>query len=203
MPKDKRKSEKIIPLFKSDDDEKQTELKDGQQGHGLLVRKYINDLRMDFYVGRSSEKGKEAMPISIRLPEDVAKDISIMVASQKTRFRDRSEFIRTMMYIGLNYYAPIVEGKLKEQVTLRDLEDLADWQSREEARIKNIIEKFRDQLPNVIEDGHISTRKYITEMVSLINQEDRKYIKSKLVKGFSEAMRKNHIEPEDYFEVEK
>ena len=203
MSKLRKLNKKIIPLFKTEGVEQEKledELFDGEQGHGILVRKYIDNLHMDFYAGRSAEKGRETITVSFRIAEDVAKDISIMIASGLTRFRDRSEFFRTMSYIGLNYYAPIVKGKLRERVTLRDLEDIARWRTDERERMKNIIEIFNQQFPLVAEDGDEVLHRFISEQVEIIKKERRPHIRNKLIRAFSARMEAGGVNPSEYFE---
>lgn len=197
-------TKRVIPLFKYDPENLDKtiildETENGERGKSILVRKYINDLDMNFYAGRSSEKGRESIPITLRVPEDVAKDIGIMIATQKTRFRDRSEFIRTAIYILLNYYAPIVEGQFKECVGLRKTEDLIEWERLEGLRIRKIIESFDNQFEAVAENGNEVLHKYLTKIANSIEDEKRPHIRDKLVKAFTKRMRRGNIDPSEYF----
>lgn len=207
MPKLRKINKKVTPIFKYDPEKQEglsdtqaDETKDGEKGKGILVRKYIKDLDMDFYAGRASDRGRENVPIAIRVPEDLSKDISIMLATQKTRFRDRSEFVRTAIYILMNYYAQIVEGTFKERVGLRKMEDLIDWERSEGVRVKKIIDSFDTQFQSVAENGDDALHKYIIKLVDMVKNEKRKYIKGKLIKAFSERMERGGIDPSEYFD---
>jgi hypothetical protein len=206
MPKLRRLTKKITPSFKYDPEnpdapqEKTNELKDGEKGKGVLVRKYIKNLDMEFYVARADEKGGDTAPVACRMSVDLVKDISIMLATGKTRFRDRSEFIRTATYILLNYYAQIVEGAFGERVGLRKMEDLIAYEQSEEIKVKKIIDSFETQFSNVAKDGDEVLHKYLNKLVDLIKNEKRPHIKNKLIKVFSKSMERDGIDPSEYFD---
>ncbi len=203
MPKLKKLNKKVVPLFKHDpenpDQELHDEIKDGEKGKGMLVRKYIKDLDMDFYAGRAVEKGRESVPITFRMPEDVAKDISIMLATQKTRFRDRSEFIRTAVYILMNYYAQIIEGQFKERVGLRYTEDLIEWERFEGQKIRKIVESFDSQFGVISEDGDEVLHKYLAKIADSVKNEKRRNVREKLIKALSQRMERGGVDPSEYF----
>ncbi len=206
MPKLRSINKKITPITKYDPDdpgaiqEQIDETKDGDKGHGMFVRKYIKDLDMDFYAGRAVERGKEAIPISMRVPADIVKDVGILIASQKTRFRDRSEFIRTAVYILMNYYAQITEGQFKERVGLRKTEDLIEYEQSESQRVKRIIESFNSQFSDIAKDGDNILHKYLTKVTDSVKNEKRPHIRNKLVKAMTARMEQGGVDPEEYFE---
>lgn len=207
MPEKLRKlSRKIVPLFKDPDesDDRQSELTDGEKGHGKLVRKYIDNLDMDFYAGRASEKGHQTSIVTLRIPEDVAKDISIMLATGKTRFRDKSEFIRTMIYIGMNYYAKTVGGKFREHNAARDAIDLSKERERERQSIKGAIEGFNNQFDLISSlEGDEELHKFIKQFVELVFKGGKQDTRERLTKAVSDKLLLNGIDPSDYFDVKK
>jgi len=207
MGKFRKLSKKVTPLFKYDPEKEEglsqtqaDETKDGDKGKGILVRKYIKNLDMDFYAGRAVDKGKDSVPISTRMPADLMKDVGIMLATQKTRFRDRSEFVRTAVYILMNYYAQIVDGPFRERVGLRKTEDLIEYEHSESTKVKRIIDSFEANFQNIAKDGDEVLHKYLIKIVDSIRNEKRHHIKDKLVKAFSDCMERGGVDPSEYFD---
>jgi hypothetical protein len=197
-------NKKIKPIFKVDPEseggEVASEIKDGEIGKGPLVRKYIKNLDMDFYASRAAETGGDSMPQAFRASVDLVKDISIMLATGKTRFRDKSEFIRTAIYILMNYYADIVGGKFSEIVGLRKMEDLIEYERSESIRVNKVIETFKTQFEIISKEyGDEVLHKYIDKIIENVKGEKRPHIKKKLMKAFSEHMEYNRIDPKEYF----
>ena len=176
------------------------EVKSGQVGTGPLVRKYISNLDMNFYASRAAPKGTEAAHVSLRISEDLAKDISIMIGTQKTRFRERSEFIRTAIHILLNYYAPIVNGEFEERIGLRDTQDHILYLRNERLRRENIIEAFRSDFPNFAKDGDEILHRWLVPITNSVKKEKQGLEKDKLIDSLSNIMKDNHVDPLEYFE---
>jgi len=192
---------KIKPQFA--DGEDKSELSQGHRGSGSLVRKYIDDLDMEFYVSRSKEKREgQTGIVSLRIADDILKDLSIVVESGKTRFRDRSEFIRTAILILLNYYAhhPAITMGIKEKVILRDIEDRQAYEREIREKAEKVCKEFNELIPIIEKDGDYELDKFINQQIELAESHKNPNIRRKLISSMYKTLRANNIDPLLYFD---
>lgn len=195
---------KIKPTFKSDEGGTD-ESTDGIIHTGsILVRNYIDNLDMEFYAGRASTSAREHTEVvSIRLPGDLLKDISIIIESGKTRFRDRSELIRTGTYIIINYIANKLKGGIKEPITLKDIEDFNRFERQKMERLKKICEDFRTLFPEIMKRGDTELDRWIKKNVHMAKQEKSGFYHKRMLNAFWNTMKENAIDPEQYIDPEE
>jgi hypothetical protein len=190
---------KIKPTFKSDEGGTD-ESADGVIHTGaILVRNYIDNLDMEFYAGRASSSGKETTEVvSIRLPSDLIKDIAIIIESGKTRFRDRSELIRTGAYIIINYIANKLKGGIKEPITLKDIEDYNRFERQKMERLKKICEDLRTLFVDIEKRGDVELDKWIKKNIDMARKEHSNFYRKRMLNAFWNVIKENGIDPEQY-----
>ncbi len=205
-----RPRKRVRPIFKFDpeeENEKENELQEGtiSKKPVILVRDYISNLDME-YIAWKAKSGKkyegESEVVSLRLPIDLLKDINIMVQSGRTRFRERSEFIRTAIYILTNYYGNRFRSDhlMMEGQPLSELEDMIKYRKYEKDRTKKIITEFKNIFPTIKADGETEIHRYLTGMFKLINKHMSVKNKNKIASAFCKIIKAHGINPEDFVE---
>src|SRR4030067_3161673 len=103
MEKKEKKLKLINAKIKSwgQDDEWQ----EGTPGKGPLTGRYFPNLDMEFVSHHSRERrDQETIIVSVRIPTYLADDIAHIVQSNNLPFVDRSQFVRTAIFLLMNYY---------------------------------------------------------------------------------------------------
>ncbi len=194
----RRLKTKIKPAYKSSD-EGVSELEDGDIGQGLmLVRNYIDNLDMDFYAGRAISSKQHSEPVTVKLPSDLIKDIAIIIESRRTQYRDRSELIRSAIYILQNYLANKLKGGFKERATLRDMIDYDRVEKRERDHLEEICQEFRKGFKEVAQNGDYELDKFIKKRVDMAIKQPKGFNRNKMLKTFWDVIKENEVNPEQY-----
>jgi len=193
---------KLKPTFKLDEGG-EDEKSNGEVGRGLeLVRNYIDNLDMDFYAGRASSGKQHSEPITVKLPSDLIKDIAIIIESRKTQFRDRSELVRSAIYILVNYIANRLKGGFKERSTLRDMIDIERVEKNDRERLKMVCEDFERSLKEVKEYDDFELDKFIRKRVNAANNQPKGFNRKEMLKKFYRVIEENGIDPSTYINKE-
>jgi len=193
---------RIKPITKVDEDVGD-EKSDGEVGGGLeLVRNYIDNLDMDFYAGRASSGKQHSEPVTVKLPSDLIKDIAIIIESRKSRFRDRSELIRSAIYILVNYVANRLKGGFKERSTLRDIIDIERVEKNDRERLKIVCEDFEKSFKEVKEYDDFELDKFIRKRVNAANNQPKGFNRKEMLKKFYRVIEENEIDPSTYINKE-
>ena len=200
----KKLKSKIKPTFKTDESGI-NEMVDGIVHTGaILVRNYIDNLDMEFYASRASSSGKETTEVvSIRLPSDLIKDISIIVESGKSRFRDRSELIRTATYILVNYVSNRLKKGIKDQPTFKEIEDWNRYEQQSRQKLLKICDDFRNLFRDVEKHGESELDKWIKGNVERAMNYPRDFYRKRMLNAFWNVMKENGIDPEQYINSEE
>lgn len=196
--------EKVKPTFKID--ESGADESDNGVIHtgSILVRNYIDSLDMEFYAGRASLSGKERTEVvSLRLPGDLIKDIAIIIESGKSRFRDRSELVRTGTYILMNYISNKFKGGVKEQIALKEIEDYNRYEKQKIDRLKKVCEDFDIIFPEMEKRGDEELNRWIKKNIWMAGQEKNQYYRKRILNSYWNTMKKNNIDPEQYINPEE
>ena len=199
---------KIKPATKFDVNEEgehvlADELAGGEIGKGILSRKYIATLDMDFYAGRSSIGKQETQAKTTKFPTDLLKDVGSIVESKRTRFKDSSEVIRTAVYIFINYLADHVEKGIKESCVLRDIEDMNRVETNERNKLRRVCEGFEKLFEEKKKDGDYELGKFIAERVEKAKLHTREFYRYKMLKAFYRTIEENEIDPDTYINKEE
>lgn len=193
---------KIKPTFKFSEDGI-SELEDGEVGKGLvLVRNYIDNLDMDFYAGRASSSKQHSEPVTVKLPSDLIKDIAIIIESRKTQYRDRSELIRSAIYILTNYIANRLKGGFKERTTLRDIIDIERVERNDRERLKIICDEFEKSFKEVKEYDDFELDRFIRKRVNAADNQPKGFNRKEMLKKFWRVIEENGINPIHYINKE-
>ncbi len=191
---------KIKPTFKSSE-EPVSEVEDGEVGKGLiLVRNYISNLDMDFYAGRSASGKQHSEPITVKLPSDLIKDIAIIIESRKTQYRDRSELIRSSIYILVNYLANQLKGEFKKRATLRDIIDIEKVEKNDRDRLKIICDDFEKSFKEVREYDDFELDRFIRKRVESASNQPKGFYRKKMLEKFRRVIKENGIDPSVYID---
>jgi hypothetical protein len=195
----KKLKSKIKPAFKTDESGIDESVDGIIHTGAILVRDYIDNLDMEFYAGRASSSGKETTEVvSIRLPSDLIKDIAIIVESGRSRFRDRSELIRTATYILVNYVANRLKKGIKGKFTLRDIEDFNRFEQQSKQKLAKICDDFRNLFREIEKHGDSELDKWIKGNVERAMEYPKDFYRKKMLNAFWNVMKENGIDPEQY-----
>lgn len=197
----KKLKSKIKPTFKSDESGIDESVDGAVHTGSILVRNYINDLDMDFYAGRASMGGKESTEvISLRVPSDLLKDIAIVIESGQSRFRDRSELIRTSTYILLNYIANKLKKGIKDISSFKEMEDYNRYKKQEIERLLKNCDNFRNLFKDVEKHGDLELDEWIKRNVKIAKGENRSFYRKRMLNAFWNVIKENGIDPEQYID---
>jgi len=191
---------KIKPAFKEEDlDHRPGEEAEGEIGKGPLVRKYIEDLDMEFIAYRSREKrNQETGVTTLRISEDVLSDLSFIIQSGKLPFRDKSQFIRSAIFILMNYYGrkfPHMVRKMK----LQDGVELCDFENYQKKMITIYITAFEKIVPELEGKSENEIDRFLRAHLKVLDGIWDEKIKARLVEKFSQILVNNEINPMPYF----
>lgn len=200
----KKLKSKIKPTFKSDESGVD-ETTDGIVHTGaILVRNYIDNLDMEFYAGRASfSRNENTEVVSIRLPADLIKDIAIIVESGKSKFRDRSELIRTATYILVNYVANRLKKGIKGSFTFKDIEDFNRYQQQSNQKLIKVCDDFQNLFREIEKHGDSELDKWIKGNVEMAKQYPRDFYRKRMLNSFWNVMKNNGIDPEQYIDPDE
>jgi hypothetical protein len=191
---------KIKPAFKTEemcaDEERGGE---GECGKGPLVRRYSDNLDMEFIAYQSRERrDQETAPVTVKLPLGVLDDISVMVQSSKLPFKDRSQFVRTAVIILANYYGqkfPMMAKKMKLQNGI----EACNFEMHQKKMIKSYIESFEKVMPYLESKSEQEIDKFLQHHAETINSFWDEKVKKDLKERFTQILEENGISATPYF----
>jgi len=193
-------SSKIPPAYSEEDlDHRPAEDQDGEVGKGPLVRKYIANLDMEFIAFRSKEKrDQNTSPVTVRIPEDLLSDIAYLVQSGKLPFRDKSQFIRSAVFILMNYYGrkfPYMARKMK----LQDGIELCNFEAYMKRMVAKYLAEFEKTIPELEEKSDSEKDRFLAEHLKVIEAIWDPKIKQRVKEKFCQILVENKIDPIPYF----
>lgn len=195
---------KVKPAYNEEDlDHRPDEIGDGITGKGPLVRKYLDNLDMEFVAFRAKEKRDQDMEkVSLRVPASVLNDLSVFIQSGKLPFTTNSQFIRTATLILMNYWGQKFPY-LKKRMTIRHGIDLCQFESDMKRLIEGYVGKFEKILPQLNHKSDQEIDRFLKEHLKILDDIWDEKIRRELVKKFSEILEANGIDPTPYFGEEK
>ena len=188
--------------------EETEEVKDQDQGHGrkgerLLSHEYLAELSMDFYSefatsGKKKDAGQTTIR-SVRVPTYIAKDIGVIIASRRTRFKDFGEFARTFLLIGLHYYSKIIEDpKFKEHVQMSELLEMIRQDQEALEVIPKLLRSFDYVFRSIRKISHKEINETMDKYLEGIARESRLKIRERILKGMARTLIKYGYDPTSY-----